>query len=372
MRVGATRRSADVGGASDGYQHELPDKRKNALCYSLQRWFKCSNYHTSLCLIGSVWLLSHSSYNMFTKMCVSKSAIGEIMVISGLQFAISALLGLAFTRDRAGDCDLNCMMKMILPSVLHFLGTSTVNTSYMFSSASATQAIKATEPLFTVMLSWLILGKRTSHTGIIASCTVAVGVIFCTQSAKPSRTAFTSALISSLMYPIRNILAKCYAKDIQPMKFFMISAITCTGLAGATLLFSQGITHHSSLDAILHMPLACIFSGIFFAMYQVSSLAFLDLTDAVTHSVINACKRVLTLAISVLVLKDEVSARFYAGVVCCSFGLVLYALRDSLTCTYITRWSSQKVVAGILLLFSPLLVLYSNTSVNSQIVALQS
>ena len=119
---------------------------------------------TSTLLVVGLWYASNLLFNVGMKRCFA--VLPDAMVLTTMQLFMGTvvLAPVAFIADGAEAMRVLARRRgRILLSACFFLGgTLSTNVSLTLLSISFTQIIKSTEPIFTVVLCYCVLGERPS------------------------------------------------------------------------------------------------------------------------------------------------------------------------------------------------------------------
>lgn len=208
-------------------------------------------------------------------------------------------------------------------SVLHALGSLATNLGFMYGKASLVQLIKLLEPFETLLLSQLLFQEGNCAIGIVSAMMVVVGAamsLLKLQPTPPVPQAIIFAIISGLTLSCRNVLqrkhhhtnhtnvqssmewSKLEKSVVQFTQLSFFSAIW-TGVASSILFFI--IRPHflfPSFQVLLWHPL-----------YNIFSMITLGFCSALTHSLLNAGKRVFAICMAMLWFAEGLNAKTLAG-----------------------------------------------------------
>jgi hypothetical protein len=102
----------------------------------------------------------------------------------------------------------------VLPlGICHAVGFLATNLSLGLDDMSFHHSIKASEPLFTAILSFSILGQRTSLLAYCALAPIMLGIVLCTAGGLTYSTAgLLYALASNACFSLRSVLATAFLR----------------------------------------------------------------------------------------------------------------------------------------------------------------
>jgi len=292
--------------------------------------------------VACLWFVSHALYNVFSKKTFQKvPGINAVIDIIFLHFVFSAIGSQLYLRligssnrvleeEREARSISESRLNWNLICFCHFAGTLTTSLSYVYLSASFTQIFKALEPLCTVLLGVMTGGTQPGRTKLIAVTMIVFGVVL---SANPTVSTkhelnfngVMYACISTILFPLRNVLVKKdqHISQQSPPELLTEMSVVCGKFAGVLCLIK-------CVSRVPFVPFEGWASSFLFAAYQTFSFAFLSMTTAVTHSVINVFKRIFTLILSLLIFGDAGSPMFFKGLICIFVGFMMYSVETTM------------------------------------------
>ena len=229
-------------------------------------------------------------------------------------------------------------LKAVLPlAMIHVAGNLLTNISLGKVAVSFTHTIKAMEPFFSVLFSFMFLGVAPSPQVVLALVPVVGGVALASLAeASFNWIGFGAAMGSNVVFQSRNVFSKKMMKDggnkvkMDNITLFsvmtLLSAVICLPLAVAV----EGVKFTPAALATSGFPLQEMFQRVFvtaatFHLYQQVSYMILAQVTPVTHSVGNCVKRVVVIASSVLFFRNPVSPLNLAGTAIALAGVFAYS-----------------------------------------------
>jgi len=210
-----------------------------------------------------------------------------------------------------------------LGSVCNAAGAAATNWAVVAGGVSLSQVIKFAEPTATVLLTLLLLGEQTSASLVICVATASAGAYAAATAGTTSAAALATphALACSAVmlaaFPLRNVCAK-RAGASGPALYGSMSgrgSALFVPLALGRVLF--GVAYAP--------PTALLAMAVLNATYNLASFRVLADVTAITHAQLRLGKRVFTLMISIMALRDlDLSPRVVAGLVVAVGGLGAY------------------------------------------------
>ena len=228
-----------------------------------------------------------------------------------------------------------------LIGLLNFLGVVATNLSFFLGSVSLTHLIKSSEPLFTSMYSYIISPESSLSSKKFAGMTlITIGVATASYSNKASAYyGCAAALISSLLFPLRNVLIKkMVSKEDATINgiqlFFVIFFIS--SVIGVFVLLGMNISPIVRLPWIEHIVAVSstpvrtmiyfdtVMSAVTFLCYNTFSMIVLQQCSVSTHAIFNILKRGVVILISAVLIDHNLNQHLAMGTGLAMVGLWLY------------------------------------------------
>lgn len=240
-----------------------------------------------------------------------------------------------------------------LIAMLNFLGVVSTNVSFFLGSVSVTHLIKSSEPLFTSMYSCIISPgsplRPRKFSGMILTI---VGVATASYSnTRGSYYAGAAALLSSLLFPLRNVLIKKVAREKEGVEviarekegviavkglqvFYVISFVSSViGLLGILLLHVSPVIRKPWIEYMKTVSLSpassavyfnAVMSAITFVSYNTCSMIILQQCSVSTHAIFNILKRGIVIMTSAVYIDQNLNQHLILGTSLVMIGLWLY------------------------------------------------
>lgn len=286
----------------------------------------------------AVWYLLNIYFNIFNKQVLK--VFPYPATVSLFQFGCGTVLVLlmwALNLHHRPTMNISQFKAIVLLAVGHTVGNLLTNISLGRVAVSFTHTIKAMEPFFTVLLSFLFLGARPSL-WVVASLVPTVGGVALASFTEASFNwiGFGSAMASNLTNQSRNVYSKMVmVKEDALDNINLFSVMTII-----SFIFLVPIT--ISIDGIKLSPsylqyaasqglnvreflVRSLLAGFCFHTYQQVSYMILQMVSPVTHSVGNCVKRVVVIVSSVIFFQTPVSTINALGTAIALAGVVLYS-----------------------------------------------
>jgi solute carrier family 35 protein E1 len=232
--------------------------------------------------------------------------------------------------------DRSSLMKIAL---CHGLGNLATVYALQSGTVSFTHVIKSAEPLFTAILSIVIMKSSLSTAVYLSLLPIVFGVAL--ASAKElsfSWFGFFAAMLSNFFYQLRMVLSKVSFNGTDDNKlsaantFRVITIFSFIQLIPIALVlegnqiipaFYSMISHPEGLKFTL---VNLLIAGGSFYFYNEVGFWILDLVHPVTHAVGNTIKRVVLVLASIIIFRNPVNNMGLIGSSIAIMGSFLYAL----------------------------------------------
>ncbi|CAL4965558.1 unnamed protein product [Urochloa decumbens] len=284
------------------------------------------------------WYLLNIYFNIYNKQVLGVLPLPLPYTITAFQLAFGSVLIFLMwaTKLHPAPRLSAAQLGKIAPLALgHMLGTVFTNMSLGKVAVSFTHTIKASEPLFTVLLSGLFLGEVPSLP-VLGSLVPIVGGVALASFTEVSFnwTGFWSAMASNLTNQSRNVLSKKLLADdkdaMDDINLFSVITVLSFLLSCPLMLFVEGVkfTPGYLQSTGLNLQELCVraaLAGFCFHGYQKLSYLILSRVSPVTHSVANCVKRVVVIVSSVLFFSTPISPVNALGTGAALGGVFLYS-----------------------------------------------
>ncbi|CAF1228758.1 unnamed protein product [Adineta steineri] len=223
--------------------------------------------------------------------------------------------------------------KIIIPLAIgKFLSQLSSHVSLWKVPVSFAHTVKATMPLFTIVLSRLILHEKQTAPVYISLIPIMIGVIIATVTELSfNMIGFISALLSTFGFSLQNIYSKKSLKDIAIHQFILLSLLAKIGccLFMPFWFFYDGIDiyynekYHQYKTAIRIIAYLVI-DGILHFLHNVVAFTMISLVSPLSYSIANSSKRIVVIGTSLIVLQNPVTFSNVVGMSLAAFGVMLY------------------------------------------------
>lgn len=227
----------------------------------------------------------------------------------------------------------NFFMIMLFVGLMRFTTVVLGLVSLKNVAVSFAETVKSSAPIFTVIMSRLILGEYTGLWVNLSLFPVMAGLALCTATEISfNMLGFSAALSTNIMDCLQNVFSKkllsgdTYKFSPPELQFFTSAAavimlipawvflldIPVVGKNGQRFIFSQDIV------------LLLLFDGSLFHLQSVTAYALMGRISPVTFSVASTVKHALSVWMSIVVFSNHISILNATGTVLVFIGVFFY------------------------------------------------
>lgn len=292
-------------------------------------------------LIG-MWYILNIGYNITNKRVLNWLPLPWFVAWAQLAFGVVYCVALWAIKLRKRPIVPQEGVKALSAVALcHTVGHVSTVCSLGAVAVSFSHVVKSAEPLFQVAASALFL-KSVFALPVYLSLLPVIGGVILASVSELSFTwmGFLSAMTSNVAFAARNIFSKLSmntpkGENMGPVNLFgVLTVLSTLMLAPFALLFDGWKLKAGWLAATAGAGAAVtpltlfgyiVASGFFFHSYQ--EVAFLALSNVhpITHAVANTTKRVIIMAVSILVFKNPLTQNGLIGSAIALLGVMLYS-----------------------------------------------
>ncbi|KAG8233484.1 hypothetical protein J437_LFUL014366 [Ladona fulva] len=285
----------------------------------------------ALCIL---WYVISSSNNVIGKMLlndfpypvtVTMVQLTSITLYSGPFFNLWGI-------RRFIDISWKYYLKMIVPLALgKFLASVFSHVSIWKVPVSYAHTVKATMPLFTVVLSRIILKEKQSWKVYLSLAPIIIGVAIATLTELSfDIIGLISALIATMGFSLQNIFSKKVLRDtgvhhlrllhiLGRLALFLFLPIWMF-LDLQSLIQDQELFQSNGYRVVLLLFL----DGVLNWFQNIVAFSVLSLVTPLTYAVASASKRLFVIAASLILLQNPVTATNVIGMALAIFGVLCY------------------------------------------------
>lgn len=206
-----------------------------------------------------------------------------------------------------------------------FLGVISIN----WVAVSFAETVKSSAPIFTVLISAVVLKERSSFLVILSLIPIMLGLALCSAN----ELSFTLVgFIAALLNNITECAQFVYSKTIlssssSQVRMNALEVEFSTALAAAFVEIPVCLFFMNYEKVLAMSPVvfgACVFNGVAFYTQSIIAWYIMSNMSPVTHAVLNTVKRALAIWLSVLIFHNSVTAGAWIGTALVIIGVFLY------------------------------------------------
>ncbi|KAK1159549.1 solute carrier family 35 member E2A-like isoform X1 [Acipenser oxyrinchus oxyrinchus] len=227
----------------------------------------------------------------------------------------------------------NFIMIMLFVGLMRFATVVLGLVSLKNVAVSFAETVKSSAPIFTVIMSRLILGEYTGLWVNLSLFPVMAGLALCTATEISfNMLGFSAALSTNIMDCLQNVFSKKLLsgdkyKFSPPELQFYTSAAAVIMLIPAWIFLmdipvigKSGRSFNFSQDILLLL----LFDGVLFHLQSVTAYALMGRISPVTFSVASTVKHALSIWLSIIVFSNSITALSAVGTALVIIGVMLY------------------------------------------------
>lgn len=198
--------------------------------------------------------------------------------------------------------------------------------------------MKSTEPISTVGIGYFVLNEHVSTITYLTLVPVCLGVgISCYHDDAFNAFGFLLSFASNFCFSTRAVVAKKmnvqYPDGIDDINMFsQISFLGLLLLIPVTLIFEGRSIYHTLIVpetsqknfSFTTFFFLLLLNGMMFATYNLASYVVLRRTDLITHSVLNAFRRVFIIVFTTIYFNSHLSMTNLFGIFLAISGVILF------------------------------------------------
>ncbi|TMS16025.1 solute carrier family 35 member E2A [Larimichthys crocea] len=227
----------------------------------------------------------------------------------------------------------NFIMIMLFVGVMRFTTVVLGLVSLKNVAVSFAETVKSSAPIFTVIMSRLILGEYTGLWVNLSLFPVMAGLALCTATEISfNMLGFSAALSTNIMDCLQNVFSKkllsgdTYRFSPPELQFYTSAAGIIMLIPAWVFLLDIPVIGKSGRSFIVSQDiiLLLLFDGALFHLQSVTAYALMGRISPVTFSVASTVKHALSVWLSILVFSNQVTILSAIGTVLVFIGVFLY------------------------------------------------
>uniref|UniRef100_A0A224XRT3 Putative glucose-6-phosphate/phosphate and phosphoenolpyruvate/phosphate antiporter n=1 Tax=Panstrongylus lignarius TaxID=156445 RepID=A0A224XRT3_9HEMI len=279
-----------------------------------------------------LWYLVSSSNNVVGKMLlndfpypmtVTMVQLLSITIYSGPFFNLWGV-------RRANSFTWKFYFKFLVPLALgKFMASVFTHVSIWRVPVSYAHTVKATMPLFTVVLSRFILGEKQTLKVYLSLVPIILGVGIATMTELSfDLTGLISALAATMQHSLQNIFSKKVLHDTNVHHLRLLHILGRLALLlfiPVWIFFDVGhLMNEKELLARGQILCLLVTDGLLNWLQNILAFSVISLVSSLTYAVASASKRLFVIAASLLVLGNPVTATNLLGMALAVSGVLAY------------------------------------------------
>mmetsp|Transcript_38282 Transcript_38282/g.61445 ORF Transcript_38282/g.61445 Transcript_38282/m.61445 type:complete len:374 (-) Transcript_38282:124-1245(-) len=305
----------------------------------LAKALKGNRDHLVTAVLIVIWYSAAVMSNISSKTIMSQYKHPSFLVL--LQLLVNVVLnGIVLSRTSSGEESVLSKVKkaapLCLPSAVTLM-LSRILTYFSFSKvpASLTQTIKASSPVFTVLLSFLLRGNRTRPGMLVTLIPIIIGVTLSTVTELEFEfLGFVSALLAAFISTLQTFATKDFLAQSKVESSPLLFNLTVSLMASVVLLpanIYQSLTTNASDsqkdEERISGSLVILFivSVLMNWCQTISSIHVLKRLSLLSHQVISVMRRLLIIVTSLLYFRTEITTVKILGILTAIGGFGWYS-----------------------------------------------
>ncbi|XP_037684727.1 solute carrier family 35 member E2A-like isoform X1 [Choloepus didactylus] len=227
----------------------------------------------------------------------------------------------------------NFIMTMLFVGLMRFATVVLGLVSLKNVAVSFAETVKSSAPIFTVIMSRMILGEYTGLLVNLSLIPVMGGLALCT-AAEISFNAlgFSAALSTNIMDCLQNVFSKKllsgdkYRFSAPELQFYTSAAALAMLIPAWAFLMDMPVIGGSgrSFSYSQDVILLLLMDGALFHLQSVTAYALMGKISPVTFSVASTVKHALSIWLSIIVFGNKITSLSAIGTVLVTVGVLLY------------------------------------------------
>jgi len=232
---------------------------------------------------------------------------------------------------RRTEVESGIFKKIIVPLAIgKFLASVSSHISMWKVPVSYSHTVKATMPLFTVVLARILFGEKQSKTVYWSLVPIITGVVIATATEFHFDTiGLISALVATCGFSLQNIFSKKVLKLTGMHQFQLLATL---GRISLGLFFPiwflidarRLMTTHPEIHDPSSVLTLLFLDGFLNFAQNILAFTLIQMVTPLTYAVANATKRIAIISVSIFLLRNPVSSTNVFGMCLAVFGVLLY------------------------------------------------
>jgi len=211
----------------------------------------------------------------------------------------------------------------------HCYGTLLTNAATFYVEVSFAHTVKASDPIFTALLAWMIMKRRENLLTYFSIIITVVGITLASYTEFHfDAMGLFFALLSTALFSMRTVWSKKTLEDTKIDEgelFLIISVITLLAMLISTALMIPFYPNEYYDAFIGNSNYVLLFKiGFCHTVYNYCSYKLLHYVSAISHSILQASKRIVIIGSALLYFRNPISAFNIIASFVAVFGTFLY------------------------------------------------
>ncbi|CAF2612439.1 unnamed protein product [Rotaria sp. Silwood2] len=293
-------------------------------------------YHSMAIIMLIVWYIS-SAVTLFSNKYILSHLNGDAFSLGTNQLVISVISGyiqIKFINKYHNQLGKNPLIIKNAYRDMMFIGAFRSVTVVLglialkYIAVSFVATIKSSSPLFTVIISRIMLGEKTSYWTKFSMIPITIGLCLCSSfELSFNLFGFLCALGTNIFDCLQNV----YSKILISGEHYRYSAVELQFWTSLLACIFQLPLLVYYVDVPLALKLTSktlaflyIFNGLLYHIQSVAAFAIMAYISPITHSVANTIKRALLIWLSIIIFHNPVTFLSGAGTFIVIFGVIIY------------------------------------------------
>ncbi|KAJ8316626.1 hypothetical protein KUTeg_005820 [Tegillarca granosa] len=286
-------------------------------------------------LICILWYICSASGNIIGKLVLNEFPYPMTVTMIQLLSA-SVYLGpilRVMNVPHTGSVPKRYYMTMIIPLAFgKFIASVSAHISMWKVSVSYAHTVKATLPLFTVILSRILLGEKQTYPVYFSLLPIIGGVLIATLTEVSfDIVGLGSALIATVGFSVQTIFSKKCLKEtgLHHLRLLvLLSRLATLCFLPMWFLFDfRKILHQERMveeNKMFAPVFLLLLDGFFNMLHNIFAFTVIAMVAPLSYAVCNATKRIVIIGASLVFLRNPVTAANIIGMIIAVFGVLLY------------------------------------------------
>nr|XP_006197042.1 solute carrier family 35 member E2B isoform X3 [Vicugna pacos] len=227
----------------------------------------------------------------------------------------------------------NFIMIMLFVGLMRFATVVLGLVSLKNVAVSFAETVKSSAPIFTVIMSRMILGEYTGLLVNLSLIPVMGGLALCTATEISFNVlGFSAALSTNIMDCLQNVFSKKllsgdkYRFSAAELQFYTSAAAVAMLVPAWVFFMDLPVVGRSGKSFTYNQDVALLLltDGLLFHLQSVTAYALMGRISPVTFSVASTVKHALSIWLSVIVFGNRVTSLSAVGTVLVTAGVLLY------------------------------------------------